>query len=64
MPLQTIAKLPIFKIELCNINNIISRVLWSRWYLGAVFWHLMYHYERQAAKACPALILFILYNGR
>ena len=24
--------------------------------MGAVFWHLMYRYERHAAQACPALI--------
>ena len=47
---------PYFQNLVVQYNDIISRVLWSRWYLSAVFWHLMYHYERQAAKACPALI--------
>ena len=56
LPNRDEQKRTIVKIQLYNIDNITSKALGSRRYLGAVFGHLMYRYERHIAKARLAVI--------
>ncbi len=37
-----------------------KQVLWSRWCLHAVLWHVMHHYERQVAQACQRWIVYVV----